>query len=93
MGKRFLDQYSLLHWASGVVAYHWGVPPLHWFLAHAAFELVENTAAGMRFINNLVFWPGGKPRADSPRNIFGDNLSAMFGWFCAHFLGDTRTLK
>ena len=46
MGKQLLDQYSLLHYASGVMAYHWGFEPLAWFLSHAAFEFVENTEGG-----------------------------------------------
>ena len=87
MGKQFLDQYSILHYASGIVAYFWGVPALYWFLAHASFEIVENTPAGMKIINeNLTFWPGGKPQADAWINIAGDNLSAMVGWWCASYI-------
>ena len=57
MGKQFLDQYSLLHYSTGVAAYYWGVPFWTWVVIHVSFE-------GMRFINtNLTFWPGGKPNA------------------------------
>ena len=83
MGKRFLDQYSLLHFASGVVAYFWGVPMKWWILAHLTFELSENTVVGMKFINNLAWWPGGKPHADSFVNIVGDNVTAFAGWWIA----------
>ena len=84
MGNQFLDQYSLLHFASGVGAYFFGVPPVEWLIAHVAFELVENTESGMRFINqNLTWWPGGKPKADAGLNMLGDNLSAMVGWWAA----------
>ena len=70
MGLNFLDQYSLLHYATGVMAYFWGIPPLPFFLAHVGFEAAENTETGMEFINrNLTWWPGGKPRADSFSNI------------------------
>ena len=87
MGVNFLDQYSLLHYASGVVAYFWGVPPLTWFLTHLGFELAENTDVGMRFINqHLTFWPGGKPKADSLLNMVGDNLSAAAGFWCAYYV-------
>ena len=90
MGNRFLDQYSLLHLASGVVAYFWDVPLPHWFVAHASFEVVENTEAGMGFINNtLTWWPGGKPRRDDFINILGDNVAAMFGWYLAAKLDET----
>ena len=72
MGNQLLDQYSLLHYASGVVAYFWGFEPLTFFLAHVGFELAENTSVGMRFINqHLTWWPGGKPRADNIVNMLG----------------------
>ena len=87
MGKLLLDQYSLLHFASGVVAYFVGIPGLEWFFAHLAFEVVENTDDGMRFINTkLKWWPGGKPRADSVTNMVGDQLSTMVGWWAASSL-------
>ena len=85
MGNQLLDQYSLLHFASGIVAYYWGVPLDKWFLAHVTFEIVENTNAGMDFINTNLnsWWPGGKPRADDLINVVGDNLSAVVGWWSA----------
>ena len=87
MGNQFLDQYSLLHYASGVLAFHWGITPFAWFLSHAAFEFVENTEPGMKFINGyLTWWPGGKPFADSALNMLGDNLSAAAGYWSAHYL-------
>ena len=87
MGVLFLDQYSLLHYATGVVAYFWGIPPVHFFVAHVAFEAGENTQSGMDFINtNLTWWPGGKPRADTITNLVGDNMSALLGYYCAYKL-------
>ena len=84
MGKYFLDQFSLLHYASGVIAYFWGIPFVPFLLLHATFEFVENTAAGIDFINtNLTWWPGGKDKADAFVNIVGDNVSAMAGWYSA----------
>ena len=90
MGNQFLDQYTLLHFASGVVEYFWGVPGFNWFLAHMAFELIENTEEGMRFINTkLTFWPGGKPKRDEFVNMLGDNISAGVGWWVASKLDET----
>ena len=90
MGQQLLDQYSLLHWASGVVAYFWDVPFDYWLIAHVGFELAENTDPGMRFINkNLTYWPGGKTERDSFVNIVGDNAVAMLGWYCAWKLDET----
>ena len=86
MGNQFLDQYSILHFATGAIAYFWGVPALPWFLVHVPFEIAENTKPGMNFINNnLTWWPGGKPYADSALNMLGDNLSAAAGYWCPLF--------
>ncbi len=94
MGNNLVDQYSLLHFASGVVAYFWGVPPGTWFIVHVSFEVAENTQAGMDFINtSLTWWPGGKPRADDFVNIVGDNISAMAGWWIASKLDDEGKKK
>ena len=94
MGNQLFDQYSVLHYATGIIAYFWGIPLNYWFIAHFAFEMVENTLYGMRFINDVLkYWPGGKPRADSIINIVGDNISALLGWFCAkkiEEIGKTR---
>ena len=87
MGTQLFDQYTLLHFSSGVIAYFWGVKIFFWILAHILFEIVENTTFGMKFINEvLTFWPGGKPKADSLLNILGDNIAAIAGWYAAQFL-------
>lgn len=87
MGNELIDKYTLLHFSSGVIAYFWGIDAVKWFLLHLAFEGGENTEAGMKFINeNLTFWPGGKNKRDAPINIFGDQVGAMIGWFCAYQL-------
>ena len=84
MGQLFLDQYSLIHFASGIIAYFWGIDMPKWLLAHIAFEIAENTPTGMKFINKtLTFWPGGKPRQDALINILGDNVAAILGWILA----------
>ena len=86
MGTQLFDQYSLLHFSCGVIAYFWGVPIWYWIAAHVLFEIAENTTVGMKFINDLTFWPGGKPRADSLSNIAGDNVAAILGWYSARYL-------
>ena len=87
MGVRLFDQYTLLHFATGVITYFWGIS-LGWFIfLHTAFELLENTQLGMRIINRYVtFWPGGKPQADSVLNRFGDSIAAVLGWIMAYLL-------
>lgn len=87
MGKQILDQFSLLHVAVGVVAYFWGVPLLVAVGIHIVFEIVENTAWGISFINNwLTLWPGGKPYADSAINQISDIVTFAGGWLVAAWL-------
>lgn len=86
MGTQFLDQYSLLHFAAGVVGYFFGIPLLIWILLNFIFEAVENSEFGMNIINNVPFWPGGKRFRDSDINIAGDILSATVGWIAAYYL-------
>ena len=85
MGEFLVDQYSLLHFAMGIVVYFWGMPFMLWLLLHIIFEFVENTKMGVNIINKwLTIWPGGKPKPDSKINIIGDILFGMFGWFLAY---------
>tara|TARA_B100001113_G_C20992262_1_gene571053 strand:+ start:434 stop:919 length:486 start_codon:yes stop_codon:yes gene_type:complete len=88
MGYQMFDQFTYLHFASGIVAYFWGVSLRLWFLVHTFFEIIENTNVGMKLINQYVkIWPGeGKPEADSAGNMIGDTISATLGWASAYFL-------
>lgn len=85
MGVYFTDKFSLLHLASGIVAYYWGISFITWFMLHAAFELIENTQTGMRIIRQIKLWPGGKACADSALNSLGDQLYACLGWGIANY--------
>lgn len=87
MGQQWADQYSLLHFASGVMAYFLGLTWTQWFVLHGVFELLENTRSGVHMINTyLTFWPGGKPEPDWWINMAGDQLFAMIGWMIAYGL-------
>ena len=94
MGQGFLDKYSQYHFLSGVVANYAGLDIVTWFIVHGLFEAGENTEWGMRFINdNFPWWPGGgKTEADATVNIWGDQLSAIAGWWAGTqiFKGATR---
>lgn len=85
MGKEFADQYSLLHFAVGIIAYFFGFTLTTFNIIHIAFELFENTTLGMRIINTNFknIWPGGKPESDSLKNSFGDVMFGMLGWWLA----------
>ena len=86
MGSRIIDQYSLLHFAVGIVAYFWGISWQLLLFFHVLFELAENTPIGMRFINTYIpFWPGGKPKADSLINGISDNIMSLLGWFVSQY--------
>jgi hypothetical protein len=84
MSQVFTDEFSLLHFATGIVAYFLGIPLGWWFLLHATFELFEDTHTGVRIINKLFgkIWPGGgKKVPDSFLNSeLGDNFYAVLGW-------------
>jgi len=64
MGTYFFDQYSILHMASGIIAYFFGFELLHWIIIHVVFECVENTDTGIRIIDTYMknIWPGGKKK-------------------------------
>lgn len=87
MGQTFLDEYSLLHFASGIIAFFFDISFTNWFLLHAAFEYIENTSYGVQFIDNyLFFWPGGKLRADALINSISDQIFALIGWIVAYYV-------
>lgn len=85
---KVFDEFSLLHFASGIIAYFWGVPLVWWVIIHAVFEYVENTDMGTKFINKyFAFWPGGKHTKETFMNsMIGDNVSAAAGWLLASFV-------
>jgi hypothetical protein len=84
MGKDFLDRFSLLHFAVGIVAYFMGVPFWIWAFLQLVFEAVENSGWGIHFISKyLSWWPGGKREPDSLLNSISDILFGSLGWLVA----------
>ena len=89
MGEHFFDQYSILHMASGVIAYFFNIKLFHWFLIHLLFELFENSKIGIEIINKYLIWiwPGGKDKEDSFVNsMLGDNFFGLLGWVVSYYL-------
>ena len=87
MGTKIFDQYTLLHFATGVIAYFWGLSLPLFFVIHTAFEILENTKQGINFINRyFTFWPGGKPQANHIINRIGDTIGAISGWYLSYLL-------
>lgn len=94
MGKYFFDQYTVLHFAVGIIAYFWNVSLLDTLILHTLFEYLENTEQGMYVINTYFkIWPGGKPQADSGINILGDTVGTMAGWIFAQMIDKYSTEK
>ena len=83
MGLQFIDQFSLLHLAVGIVFYFWGINIYTSIVIHTVFEIFENTDLGMKIINNFTSWPGGKNYRDSFINSVGDTVFFILGWYIA----------
>jgi len=90
MGFQLFDQYSILHFAVGIILFFWQFNFWIAFGIHFLFEIIENTQFGMKLINNyfvgkgMIRWPGGKYYADSTKNIIGDNISFIVGFLLAY---------
>ena len=92
MGLYAFDQFSLLHFATGIIAYFWGLPAIYTLGFHIVFEWAENTKVGMNLINNYFpLWPGGKPYADSLLNQFTDTVMTMIGWYISQYIDSIST--
>jgi hypothetical protein len=81
-----MDQFTYLHFASGIVAYNFGLSLRDWIVIHTMFEFAENTEIGMKFIRTIKIWPGGKPSADTLVNRLGDTVGTAAGWLSAREL-------
>jgi|LakMenEpi03Aug12_release.lakeMendotaPanAssembly.Ray.scaffolds.fasta_scaffold743864_2 hypothetical protein len=88
MGTNFIDKYSLLHFASGIVAYFFNISITQWIIINILFETLENTKEGIEIINNffIYIWPGGKNYPDTFVNIIGDITFSILGWLVASIL-------
>lgn len=87
MGSTFFDQYSLLHFAVGVVSYFWSVSFWWTNAIHILFEIIENTTLGIYVIDSYLWlWPGGKLRPDDLINRTGDVAFGALGWLASYHL-------
>ena len=88
MGVKLLDQYSLLHFSMGVVAYFWSISFFLLIVIHIIFEYIENTPWGMNIINTyfIRWWPGGKPYPDNLLNQTSDIVCSAIGWAVAYYV-------
>ena len=86
MGVRLFDQYSLLHFAVGVVVYFWKIKFVPWLIIHTVFEIIDNTKSRIKYNKYIKPWPGGKLYRDFIVNSVGDTVAAVLGWLCAYYL-------
>ena len=50
MGFALYDQYSLLHFSMGVIAFFWGMSMETFIIINIIFEILENTQIGYKII-------------------------------------------
>ena len=94
MGKYIFDQYSLLHFTSGIVCRYFNFSLTFLFIFNIIFEYIENTKKGMYIINNyLKIWPGGKTSSDTLINSISDIIISLIGWICMDFLIKRNMIK
>ena len=87
MGYQIIDQYTYLHFATGITAYFWNINLLNTIILHTIFEILENTNIGMKIINKYIkLWPGGKEYKDSFMNSVGDTIGTILGWITAYMI-------
>lgn len=91
MGEYFIDKYSLLHFAVGILFRFFNINFTMSLLLHILFEIIENSKQGIYFIDHyLTFWPGGKRKSDSFINSVGDTVFFSLGWFIANIIITTN---
>ena len=87
MSVYFIDEYSYLHFATGIICFFWGMSFRTLLILHILFELFENSKLGMLFINDVfTIWPGGKPKPDALINQMGDIVFSLIGWLSAYYI-------
>jgi hypothetical protein len=92
MGTKVIDNFSILHAASGVFLYFWGFTLAQTTIIHLLFELLENTKPVMKLTNETGWWPGGKPNPDNLTNIISDTVFSIIGWTVSYMI-DKRYRK
>lgn len=87
MRNKLFDKFTYLHFAVGIICYFFNITLSNSIFLHTIFEIIENTEYGVYFIDNyLLFWPGGKQKADPLINSIGDTIGFIFGWITALFI-------
>jgi len=87
MGEYFFDEFSLLHFASGIILQFFSFSFNVHLLIHILFEILENTQYGIYLINKLYKITPDliKTEPDSLINSFGDIFFGIVGWIIAYY--------
>ena len=88
MGVLLTDNFSILHFAIGIVFYYLGLSLYKSTIIHIIFEIAENTPLVMNVTNKTGWWPGGKPKPDNYLNMFGDTIYFILGWIIAKYIDE-----
>lgn len=86
MGFLLFDQYTYLHFCNGSIAFYFGCPLYIWIILHTLFEIIENNKYGVKLLNKIPFWPGGKSKNDTFINSVGDTIGTILGWITAYLI-------
>ena len=89
----FVTVYTLVHFASGIVAERLGISLFGWIAIHTLFEIWENSTPGIRFfrekdsilhkISGLNWRSYG---GDTLANSLFDSFAAILGWLISNRL-------
>jgi len=90
MASQFLDQYTYLHFATGIIFYFWGISFTNSFILHSIYEYFEITDFGTKFINTYLgnIWPGGGKHKQEKfiYNGLGDTIGFIIGWVTSYYI-------
>lgn len=78
MGTNTFDTFSILHFASGIIAYYWGISLHIWIILNIIYEIFDNIIA-LELIGSIKIWPGGKKYKDNLINSFSDVVFGVAG--------------
>lgn len=83
----FFDQYSLAHFAFGIIVYYVGLTFEQWFWLHLIFELIENGQISREIAHKYIPKFGFESATqDTIINSIGDQIFAMAGWLTGYFV-------
>ena len=54
MGYQIFDQYTYLHFATGITAYFWNINLLNTIILHTIFEIFQNSVIGINLLTNIL---------------------------------------